>query len=62
MSRMGAPYGERHGKAKVPDSIVREIRDRHYDNGDPIPELAREYNIPYYTVRDWVQFRTRVHH
>ena len=59
--KMGSPHGERHGKVKVPDSTVKEIRDRFYDRGDSVIRMSREYGIPEFTIRDWVAFKTRVH-
>lgn len=61
-SKNGAPLGERHGKVKVTDATVLEIRKRHYDQGHTMPDLAREYCVPYYTVRDWCNMVARVPH
>ena len=61
MAKMGAPYGIRHGRATVPDSTVREIKDRFYDQSETVKAMAAEYGIPEYTIRDWVSFKTRVH-
>ena len=61
MSKMGAPYGIRHGKATVPDSVIKKIRNRFYDKGASIKKMAVEFKISEYTIRDWVSFKTRVH-
>ncbi len=61
MAKNGAPYGERHGKAKHPDSTVREIRDRYYDNGESPAALAREYGVNIETLWSWLKYHTRVH-
>jgi len=62
MKKMGAPYGERHGKAKIPDSTVKQIRDRYFDNAELPSALSAEYGISINTVWDWLKFKTRVHH
>jgi transposase-like protein len=57
----GAPYGMRHGKVKVPDSTVKEIRDRYFDRGDCVAAMAKEYGISVNTIWDWLKMYTRVH-
>ena len=57
----GAPYGERHGKATHPDSVVAEVRNRYFDQGHSVKAMSKELGIPYWTMRDWVSFKTRVH-
>lgn len=61
MRKNGAPYGERHGKTRHPDSLVKQVRDRYYDQGHSVREMADELGIPEYTLRDWVAFKTRVY-
>lgn len=62
MARIGAPYGERHGKgSRYPDWLVKAVRMEHYDYGEPVAEISRILAIPEETIRDWVSFKTRVH-
>lgn len=57
----GAPYGERHGKVRFSDAVVREVRQAYFDRGESCHALSAEHGVPYYTIRDWVQMKTRVH-
>lgn len=50
--------GETHGKARLSDAEVREIRQLHA-NGIGYRRLARRYGCGQSTVRDIVQYRTR---
>lgn len=59
---MSAPYGERHGKVKHSDEVVRLVRDDYFDSGLRIKALSEKYKININTVKDWVLYQTRVHH
>lgn len=62
MSRIGAPFGERHGKGKkYPDWLIQAVRMEHYDFGEPVMEIVRILNIPEATVRQWINFYSRTH-
>jgi transposase-like protein len=62
MKKMGAPYGERHGKGKkYPDWLVKAVRMEHYDFGESVSEISRILSIPESTVRQWVNFYSRTH-
>ena len=61
VAKMGAPYGERHGKVTHSDAVVREIRERYYDKGEKVLALSKEFGISEFTLWDWVRFNTRVH-
>jgi transposase len=58
MSKMGAPYGLSHGKAKADFNTVELARDRH-EEGKNIDAIAAELGVKKDTVRDWVYYRTR---
>ena len=60
--RIGASYGEKHGKGKkYPDWLITAVRMEHYDFGVPVVEISEILNIPESTVRQWVNFYSRVH-
>lgn len=31
------------------------------DDGAPRPAIARRIGVPYHTLRDWLDYRTRIH-
>jgi hypothetical protein len=63
VNKMGAPYGEKHGKGKVyPNWLVAAVISEHYDFGEPVKEIARILNISEYTIRSWVSYQTRAVH
>lgn len=63
MTNKRAPSGHRigawHGKAKYSDAIIAEVRKKHIPHVYGIKRLSDEFDIPYSTVRDWVQYKTR---
>lgn len=50
--------GEGHGRAKYPDSLVAHARELH-ERGVSRGFIARTLGVPYDTLRDWVEYRTR---
>lgn len=54
----GVPTRERHPVCKYPDSDV-ELCRALYDDGMAIPPIAEKMEVPYPTVRSWVQFESR---
>lgn len=50
--------GEGHGRAKWPDSLVEEARQM-YARGVARGVIAYKLRVPYDTVRDWIEYRTR---
>lgn len=55
----GAPEGLKNGKAKVPFSVVEEIRDKYEYRNYTVRRLAAEYGQSINTINDWVYYRTR---
>ena len=51
--------GERHHRAKVPDSVIREIRYQRQRHGKSYRAMAAEFGVSMWTVRDWCEWRTR---
>ena len=54
----GHRVGESHQKAKQPDAVVRKARQLRKD-GHPIESIAVKIGVPYWTVVDWMQYKTR---
>lgn len=54
----GHRRGEKHGRAKWPDALVERARELH-QRGVSRGFLARNLGVPYDTVRDWIEYRTR---
>ena len=54
----GHRRGEGHGRAKWPDSLVEEARQM-YARGVARGVIAYRLRVPYDTVRDWIELRTR---
>jgi hypothetical protein len=48
---MGAPPGERHGRAKMTEAKVRKLRQRYAAGGISMLALACEYDIAFSTCR-----------
>jgi len=61
MARIGAPWGIDHGKATIPFTTIAEIRNR-FNQGASVIDMAVEYKIPEFTIRDWVAMKTRISH
>lgn len=63
----GYRVGQDHQHAKVPDALVRQIREEHERSqqragnggGGGYATLARKHGIGVSTVRDFVTYRTR---
>ncbi|CAI1534429.1 Uncharacterised protein [Serratia marcescens] len=54
----GKIAGEKHPMCKYPDSDVELCRALH-DDGMAIPLIAEKMEVPYRTVRSWIQFESR---
>ena len=54
----GHVVGESHHKARFDDATVERARQMH-DEGKRVFEIARAIGAPYFTVRDWVNYRCR---
>lgn len=52
-------YGEDNPKARHSAATVERARQMH-DAGRRRCEIARELGVPYFTVGDWIYYRTRV--
>ncbi len=58
---MSAPYGEKHGNGKkYPDWLVKAVRMEHHDFGEPVKEISTVLGIPDFTVRQWVNYYSRL--
>jgi hypothetical protein len=55
----GHRVGQDHHRAKVSDAIVAAIRAEYLPYVRGILRLSKKYKVPYSTVRDFVQMRTR---
>lgn len=53
----GSPRGERHGRAKLTETHVRDIRARH-DKGETQTALAREFGVSIASVHNIVTYKT----
>ncbi len=59
MAKMGAPYGERHGKGKkYSDALVQECVSR-WEAGESPKALAEEKGVNINTLFDWLKGYTR---
>lgn len=58
---MGAPPGERHGRAKLTEEKVREIRRRYAAGGVSYLDLANEYDLSNGTISAVISRRTWRH-
>ena len=52
--------GANHQHAKHPTETVQMIRTQRERKGTSYDKLAKQYNIPAPTIRDWCEYRTRV--
>jgi hypothetical protein len=52
--------GEKHHRAKHSDELVQEARDRREILMQPVPQIARELGVPFFTVRHWLRYDRRV--
>jgi hypothetical protein len=53
--------GEQHGRSKLTEALVLQMRSDHADKGVAIKQLARTYNIPRPTVKDAIKRKTWKH-
>lgn len=53
--------GEKHGNSKLSDVIVREMRDKHNQQGISMRKLATMYNVSRPTVRRAISGKTWAH-
>ena len=51
--------GEEHPKAKLSDDDVQLMRELHDDYGISVAEIARKFDVSYWTARDICKYRTR---
>jgi orotate phosphoribosyltransferase-like protein len=51
-------YSQHHHRARYDDHTVERARTLH-DAGMRRAEIARRLAVPYDTVRDWLEYRTR---
>lgn len=51
--------GEDHGRARWPDAVVEEARAM-YERGVARGVIAYKLRVPYDTVRDWLEYRSRL--
>lgn len=54
----GHRIGEGHHRARWPDTTVEQARALH-ERGMSRAGVARHLGVPYDTVRDWLEYRTR---
>jgi DNA invertase Pin-like site-specific DNA recombinase len=57
-ARPGYRRGQRHHRARYPDAVVEQARTLH-DRGMSRAGIARHLGVPYHTLRDWLEYRTR---
>ena len=57
---MAARNGERHHKARLSDEDVELMRELHEAHGLKVSEVARKFEISYWTARDICKYRTRI--
>ncbi|MBK5943338.1 hypothetical protein CCR79_05575 [Halorhodospira halophila] len=55
---MPMSHGERHPRARATDETVERARYLH-DQGLSTVEIARRLGYHYFTVCDWIRYRTR---
>jgi len=61
LSRFGPPSGLDHGKARVEFSVVEKCRDLHEYEKKNTREIAELMGLNKDTIRDWIEFRTRIY-
>jgi transposase len=49
-----------HHKAKIPFLVVQEARHQRQRFGKPYSVIAQMFQVSKWTIRDWVDYRTRV--
>ena len=49
-----------HHKAKIPFTVVQAARHQRQRFGRPYSVIARMFGVSKWTIRDWVDYRTRV--
>jgi hypothetical protein len=49
-----------HHKAKVPFKIVQEARRQRQRFGKAYSVIAAMFGVSQWTIRDWVDYRTRI--
>lgn len=54
----GHRLGAWHQATRDDDATVRRARELR-DSGKTYAEITTELSVPYFTVRDWVTYRTR---
>lgn len=59
--KMGAPQGERHGKARLSDKTVEKIRRAREEQNLSYRQLGLMFEISQWTARDIVTYRTRAY-
>lgn len=52
-------YGESNPKARHSDATVEKARQM-YDDGMRRVDIARELGVPYFSLGDWLKYRTRM--
>lgn len=52
--------GAAHHRARYSNVLVEQARQLE-DDGAPRPAIARRIGVPYHTLRDWLDYRTRIH-
>ncbi len=50
-----------HHRAKIEFKIVEKCRDMREYDGLQIKDIAKWAGVPYWTVVDWVFYRTRIY-
>ena len=58
-SLSGHRIGEWHQKATEPDEKVRKARELREEKGWTYTRIAAALDVPWLTVRDWVNYVTR---
>lgn len=53
-------HGDAHHGARYSSDLV-ELARQLDDDGAPRPAIARRIGVPYHTLRDWLDYRTRIH-
>jgi len=58
-SEAGRRCGESHPRARVPDSVVRAVRDAHEIEGMGLRRLAKRFGLPRATIQAWCSYTRR---
>lgn len=51
----------KHHKAKIDFSLVEKARDMYEYEKIQIKVISHKLNVPYWTLVDWLYYRTRVY-